>query len=89
VNTLNDSEFQTLSALVDGLAGTIEQMSDPRQGMALTVEDLAVTLPLEMRIEVDENETVRLATASPWRTETSFEPVLHSLSIRVVLDNGA
>ena len=66
-----------------------EQVSDPRQGLALTVEDLAVTLPLEMHIEVDENETVRLTTASPWRTETSFEPVLHSLSIRVVLENGA
>jgi hypothetical protein len=73
-----------VSELVGGLADVIGQVGGPEQGMALTVEQLRVQLPVELMVESCSDGTLSVLATAPERTGTSFAPTLHNLSIRVV-----
>lgn len=66
-----------------------EQLADPQTGLTMTVDEVKLKLPVEIRISVGDSGQVTLKGSPPTqRTETTFMPVFHQLSLRVTRENG-
>lgn len=84
-----DDALLPFAQFVSGLSNVGESLRDERMGIAMTVENIAIDLPVELEIIVDENGKVALAGAPPTQqTETTILPVLHQLRINLVSNNG-
>lgn len=77
-----------LSEIVSGLASFIRQVGGRAEGATLTVEELDVRLPCELRVGSDGASVTRIEGAFPERTGTSFAPILQLLRLRVVRDHA-
>lgn len=72
IHTLTDYEMQRV---------------DPETGQVLTVEEIKVNMPIELRVSVDDAGQVTLKGAAPTqRTETTVLPVFHQMQVRIVED---
>ena len=88
VDSWDERALRPAAELVGSLADFISQVGGPDQGMALTVQDLRVALPVELVVETGEDGALAVMAATPERTGTSFAPTLGTLSLRVVLDDA-
>lgn len=79
-----------VAELVNGFTDFQEQIADHDQGMACSVTKIAVEVPVEIHIEVDDGGGVALVSAPPTQQiETSIFPVLHTMRLVLVADHGA
>ena len=63
------------------------QVSDLPDVQALSIEQIRVDLPVEMRLEVGSDGRLQVLGSPPTqRTETTILPVFHRLVLRVVRD---
>lgn len=73
--------------LIHTLTDYEKQRVNPETGQVLTVEQIKVDMPIELRVEVDESGQVTLKGAAPTqRTETTVLPVFHQMQLRIVED---
>ena len=76
-----------LADLIHPLTDYEKQRVNPETGQVLTVEQIKVDMPIELRVEVDESGQVRLKGSAPTqRTETAVLPVFHQMQLRIVED---
>lgn len=75
------------AAFVQGLADLDLESAAPADG--LLVEEVRLELPVELRVEVEEDGQVRVSGAPPTQhVETTVMPVFHRLSLRVTRSDG-
>jgi hypothetical protein len=73
-----------LSDFIQEMAGAPLENSEYEE-TGMVVETLTIALPVECLVET-ENGRPAIRVMTPLRTETSIQPVLHGLIIKVVLD---
>lgn len=62
-----------------------EQPFDPKTGQAMTIEQIRLDMPIELRVGVDNEGTVHLKGAPPTqRLETTIMPVFHRMKLRII-----
>lgn len=87
-----DQALPLLSEFLTGLLDIAEPVGKPESEEVLLVDELNLTLPFEIRTEwdiVDHGSSVMLRAApSTQTTETTIMPVLHNLSVRMVLEDN-
>lgn len=84
---INEDKLDRVSGFVGVLADFVQQVGDPRF-MTVTVTDLKVAMPVEMYVETDRPDGIALMIAPPrQRIKTSIMPTLHSMRMRVVLND--
>lgn len=85
---VNEDKLDRVSGFVGDLVDFVQQVGDP-SFMTITVTDLKVAMPVELYVETDGSSDVALAVAPPrQRTKTSIAPTLHSMRMRVALNDG-
>ena len=85
-----DDPLLPLDQLISHLADYDKQWVDPATGQALTVEQIQLAMPLELRVTVDEKGSVSLHGAPPTqRTETTVLPVFHQMKLTLVCEEHA
>ncbi|MEO1209368.1 MAG: hypothetical protein AAFX78_07480 [Cyanobacteria bacterium J06638_20] len=73
--------------LIHTLTDYEKQRVDPDTGQGLTVEEIKVNMPVELRISVDDAGQVTLRGAAPTqRTATTVLPVFHQMQLCIVED---
>ncbi|MBE7383758.1 MAG: hypothetical protein F6J95_020370 [Leptolyngbya sp. SIO1E4] len=83
-----DDPLLPFDQLVSHLADYDKQLVDPATGQALTVEQLQVDMPIELRVTVEDDGSVSLNGAPPTqRTETTILPVFHQMKLRIVRED--
>ncbi|MBU0680018.1 MAG: hypothetical protein KKD73_01220 [Proteobacteria bacterium] len=84
--------FEFLSPVMDfvlGFTDFTDEMRDDTVGMACSVTEVKVDMPVEIGVKVDEDGNVRLAGAPPTQQiETTIFPVLHRMRLGLVVGNG-
>ena len=76
-----------LADLIHTLTDYEKQRINPETGQVLTVEQIKVDMPIELRVSVDDAGQVTLKGAAPTqRTETTVLPVFHQMQLRIVED---
>jgi hypothetical protein len=84
IQDYGDSALPSLAEFVAEVSGA-EAASDAD----LTVSELSVDLPIELRLSVDGGSVTSIAAGPPTqRTETSVMPVFHQLRLTLALDDG-
>ena len=74
-----------LADLLHTLTDSEKQRVDPATGQVLTVEQINVNMPIELRINVDEGGQVSLQGSAPTqRTKTTVLPVFHQMQVTIV-----
>lgn len=85
-------EFEFLSPIVNfvtGFTDIVDEMRNEEVGIACSVTNVKIELPVEIGVEVDDNGNVSLASAPPTQQiETTIFPVLHRMRIVLVVENG-
>ena len=87
-----EDRFPELAELLeDFLTPQIAQAMDPfdtNRGMAMYIDKLTITLPIETQALRDEDNrlTVGISPPTQW-IETSVQPVLHQLRVTLELDH--
>jgi hypothetical protein len=83
-----DESLLYFSAFVESLTADIGgRVTDEHDIASMSVEEVLVTMPVELEINIDENAHVVVGGAPPTqRTETSVMPVFHRLTLRLVRD---
>lgn len=76
-------DLRPLSELVGGLGEFVREVGSPDAGTVMTVERLALVLPLEVRVATSSGAVSGVTVASPERTATSFPPSVHRLEMRI------
>jgi hypothetical protein len=80
----NDVLSPPFHQLIWELVNTEMAIADPTSGMVQIVEQVEVDMPVEIRVEVDEQGQVRLMGSPPTqRTETTILPVFHQMKLRI------
>ncbi len=75
--------------LVEKLVDYDKQIVDPVTGFVMTIEQVIVDLPVEVRVEVNEDGTVQVKGSPPTQIfETSIMPVFHRMKLRVAREDG-
>jgi hypothetical protein len=70
--------------LIWELVDTEMAIADPTSGMVQIVEQVEIDMPVEIRVEVNEQGQVRLTGSPPTqRTETTILPVFHQMKLRI------
>ena len=83
-----DDPLPPFNQLVSHLADYNQQWVDPDTGQTLTVEQLQVEMPIELRVTVADDGSVSLQGAPPTqRTETTILPVFHQMKLRIVRED--
>jgi hypothetical protein len=81
--TDEDDLLLPVAELIHDLAN-YEQPFDPKTGQAMTIEQIRLDMPIELRVGVDNDGTVHLKGAPPTqRTETTIMPVFHRMKLRI------
>lgn len=84
-----DDILMPFAIFVQGLADHSLQVADPITGQSLTVDEMKLNLPIEIRVEVDDAGIVTLKGSPPTqRTETTILPVFHQMQLRIAQDDG-
>ena len=85
-----DATGEDLAPLGDFVSGLVDLDLEVRgEGLVVTVEELALEMPIEVGIAVADDGRVALAAAPPTqRIETSILPVFHQLRVRIALSDG-
>ncbi|MFG6107474.1 hypothetical protein U2F10_34915 [Leptothoe sp. EHU-05/26/07-4] len=74
-----------LADLIPTLADYEKQRVDPDTGQVLTVEEIKLDMPVELRVIVDEAGQVTLKGAPPTqRTATTVLPMFHQMQMHIV-----
>jgi hypothetical protein len=77
------------SDLVLELTSYEKQLIGPISGYAMTIEQVTVDMPVELKINVNKDGTVNLNASPPTQlVKTTVMPVFHQLKLRVVKDDG-
>lgn len=87
-NAAIDEALIPLSQVVESFL----MISEPDSGMplALCVDRIVVDFPLELQVEISQEENLILGAAPPTqRIETSFMPVFHRLKITIGRREGS
>jgi hypothetical protein len=75
--------------LVLGFTDFTYEVRDDVVGLACSVTEVKVDMPVEMVIQVDEGGKIRLASVPPTQQiETTIFPVLHRMRLCLVVENG-
>lgn len=83
-----DNLQQPFSELVHDLVDYGMYLEDENTGLAMTVENVNLNMPVEIGITVDDNGKVTLSGSPPTqRTKTTILPVFHQMKIKVVRDD--
>ena len=84
-----DDTLMSFSDMIDTLADYEKQRIDPQTGQVMTIEEMKLNFPIELRVEVNPEGKVNLKSSPPTqRTETTILPVWHQLKMRIVRDDG-
>ena len=76
-----------LSDLLQTLTNYEKQHIDPETGQVLTVEQIQVNMPIELRVSVNETGQVTLKGSAPTqRTGTTILPVFHQMQLCLIED---
>jgi hypothetical protein len=83
-----DESLLHFSAFVESLTADLGgRVTDEDDIASMSVEEVLVTMPVELEISIDENAHLVVGGAPPTqRTETSVMPVFHRLTLRLVRD---
>lgn len=77
------------SQLVGELTNYQKQQVDPNTGLAMTIEQLTVDMPIELKVTVNNDGTVNLKGSPPTQlVKTTIMPVFHQMQIRIVREDG-
>ena len=80
VDEFGEDPLIPVSDLISTMTQFLSQVGDPETGQVLTVEQLSFDLPIELRLERDEEGRIVLNTAPPTQQiETTFMPVFHQI----------
>ncbi len=81
--------LEPFAQLIETLTDYEKEIVDPNTGQAMTIEQLQVDMPIELRVSVAEDDTVTLKGSAPTqRVATTVLPVFHRLKLRVVKEGG-
>ena len=84
---ISEDKLDQVSGFVGVLTDFVQQVGDPHF-MTMTVTDLKVAMPVEMYVEADQSNEIAFLIAPPrQRIKTSIMPMLHSMRMRVVLND--
>ena len=83
-----DESLLHFSAFVESLTADLGgRVTDEDDIASMSVEEVLVTMPVELEISIDESAHLVVGGAPPTqRTETSVMPVFHRLTLRLVRD---
>ena len=83
-----DESLLYFSAFVESLTADLGgRVTDDDDIASMSVEEVLVTMPVELEINIDERAQLVVGGAPPTqRTETSVMPVFHRLTLRLVRD---
>ncbi|NJR31209.1 hypothetical protein HC762_00150 [bacterium] len=77
------------SQLVEELTNYQKQQLDPNTGLAVTIEQLTVDMPIELKVTANNDGTVNLKGSPPTQlVKTTVMPVFHQMQIRIVREDG-
>jgi hypothetical protein len=85
IDRLSDDDLSPpFHQLIWELVDTEMAIADPTSGMVQIVEQVEIDMPVEIRVEVNEQGQVKLTGSPPTqRTETTILPVFHQMKIRI------
>lgn len=83
-----DESLLHFSAFVESLTADLGgRVTDEDDIASMSVEEVLLTMPIELEINIDESAQLVVGGAPPTqRTETSVMPVFHRLTLRLVRD---
>jgi hypothetical protein len=74
-----------VSELVGKLTDYPKFMADPQTGQAMTIEQLTVDMPIELKVAVNPDGTVNVKGSPPTQLiQTTVMPVFHRMRVKVV-----
>jgi hypothetical protein len=74
--------------LVQELTDYEKQQVDPTTGFAMTIEQVTVDMPVELKIEANPDGTVQTKGCPPTQSvQTTVMPVFHQVKLRVVRED--
>lgn len=83
------SLLMPFSELVLELTSYEKQLIDPVSGFAMTIEQVTVDMPIELKINVNQDGTVNLKASPPTQlVKTTVMPVFHQMKLRAIRDDG-
>ena len=84
-----DQDLMQFSDMIEVLSNYEKQRIDPQTGQVMTLEEIQLEFPIELRIEVDAEENLTLKSSPPTqRTTTTILPVFHHLKVKIVRNDG-
>ncbi|MBD2206940.1 hypothetical protein H6G33_31185 [Calothrix sp. FACHB-1219] len=85
----DDTPLNPFGELIAQLTDYEPQTYDPETGLTMSIEQITIQMPIEMRIETQENGEVTVKSSAPTQNiETTIMPVFHRLQLRVVTNDG-
>lgn len=83
------SLLMPVAQLVEELTDYEKQIVDPQTGYAMTIEQLMVDMPIELKVTVNQDGSVNLKSSPPTQlVKTTIMPVFHQMRLRVVREDG-
>lgn len=81
--------YRPIAQLVEELTSYEKQIVDPETGFAITLEQITVDMPIELKVTVNADGTVQLTGSPPTQlVSTTIMPVFHHMRLRVVREDG-
>lgn len=81
-----DEAFLPLANFVEETANLEGEIKDPAAGVAMTIETVQMSLPIEIDISVDESGKVAIGAVPPmYSLETSVLPIFHQIDLTLEL----
>jgi hypothetical protein len=80
--------YRPIAQFVEELAHYDKQIVDPETGYAMTLEQVTVDMPIELKVAVNPDGTVKLISSPPTQlVQTTIMPVFHHMRLRVVRED--
>lgn len=87
--TPDRSLLMPVSQLVGKLTDYPKFMADPQSGETMTIEQLTVDMPIELKVAVNPDGTINVKGSPPTQlVKTTVMPVFHRMRLRVVREDG-
>lgn len=84
----DDTPLNPFGELIEQLTDYEAQTHDRETGLTMSIEQITIQMPIEMRIETPENGKVTVKSSAPTQNiETTIMPVFHQLQLRVVTND--
>lgn len=75
-----DEAMMPFEEMINTLVEPVEEIADEENGVNMYVSSIALDMPIQLDVVVDENGKVMLGATPPlYKVETSFETVFHQL----------